>query len=83
MTRLGLEEIIAQNEEAYVQIGMELAASMRALENLRAGLRSRMRSSALCDGKSFARTMENTFQKAWQNRCQKNDQSENITNEHR
>jgi predicted O-linked N-acetylglucosamine transferase (SPINDLY family) len=67
LTRLGLEEMIAQNEEAYVDIGVALAASMSALENLRSGLRSRMQSSVLCDGRSFARTMENTFQKVWQN----------------
>jgi len=65
LTRLGLEEMVAENKEAYVRIGMELAASTSVLENRRAGLRSRLQSSALCDGRSFARTMENTLRSLW------------------
>jgi predicted O-linked N-acetylglucosamine transferase (SPINDLY family) len=74
LTRLGLAEMVAESLDQYVGIGIKLAEDMNALENLRSGMRARMQSSALCDGRSFARTLENTFQKVWQNWCQKNDQ---------
>ena len=74
LNKIGLGEMVAENQDQYVGIGIELAEDMNALENLRAGLRSHMQSSALCDGRAFARTMEYAFQKAWRNWCQKNDQ---------
>ena len=81
LTRLGLAEMVAPNEAAYVQIGMELAASMSVLENLRAGLRARIQTSALCDGRSFARTIENTFQQLWSGVDFDSDGNGNCTNE--
>jgi predicted O-linked N-acetylglucosamine transferase (SPINDLY family) len=74
LNRIGLGEMVAESQDQYVRIGIKLAEDMNALENLRAGLRSQMQSSALCDGQAFARTMEHTFQKVWLNWCQKNDQ---------
>ena len=74
MTRIGLEEMVAESQDVYVGIGIKLAEDMNALENLRSGMRSRMQSSVLCDGRSFARVMENTFKKVWQTWRQKNDQ---------
>ncbi len=65
LARLGLGEMVAESQEQYIDIGAKLANDMNALENLRSGMRSRMQSSALCDGKSFARIMGNTFQSFW------------------
>jgi predicted O-linked N-acetylglucosamine transferase (SPINDLY family) len=73
LTRVGLKELIAESEEQYVEIGMKLAQNLDGLEMLRAGMRARMSASALCDAKSFARTMENNFQMIWKIWCQKND----------
>jgi len=53
---------------------------MDAIENLRAELRSRMQSSDLCDGSSFARIIEKVFHELWQNCCQENDQNGLIAN---
>jgi predicted O-linked N-acetylglucosamine transferase (SPINDLY family) len=78
LTRLGLGDMVAEDEDKYVGIGIKLAQDINALATLRSGMRSRMQSSGLCDGKSFARTMENIFQKVWQTRCQKNDPVEQI-----
>ena len=80
LTRMGLKDMVAESQDQYVRIGIELAQNMTALENLRSGLRSRMRSSALCDSRAFTRTMENTFQKVWRYWCQENDQDELIAN---
>ena len=65
LNRMGLEEMVADSQGQYVGIGKKLAQDITALENLRAGLRSHMQSSVLCDGKSFARIMETTIQNLW------------------
>jgi predicted O-linked N-acetylglucosamine transferase (SPINDLY family) len=70
LTRVGLTEMIAEGEEQYVRIGMELAKDLDRLEQLRAGMRTRMQHSVLCDGKSFTRAMEDVYQKVWKNWCQ-------------
>jgi predicted O-linked N-acetylglucosamine transferase (SPINDLY family) len=80
LNRMGLEELVAKGQDQYVGIGIKLAQDINALENLRADLRSRMKSSDLCDGRSFARIIEKSFQKLWQNCCQKNVQNEVIAN---
>jgi predicted O-linked N-acetylglucosamine transferase (SPINDLY family) len=80
LARMGLEEMVAESQDQYVGIGIKLAQDMTALENLRSDLRSRMQSSGPCDGRSFARSMETTLQKLWQNCCQKNDQNVALAN---
>jgi len=80
LTRMGLKDMVAESQDQYVGIGIKLAQDMTALENLRAELRLRMQSSFLCDGRSFARSMEKSFHKIWQNCCQENDQNESIAN---
>jgi predicted O-linked N-acetylglucosamine transferase (SPINDLY family) len=62
LSRMGLEELVAENQDQYTGIGIKLAQDIPVLENLRAGLRSHLQSSVLYDGKSFARTMEESFQ---------------------
>jgi protein O-GlcNAc transferase len=79
LTRVGLEKFIAESEEQYVEIGMKLARNFNGLVRLRAGMRARMKASALCDAGSFARTAENTFQMVWKHWCQKNDPNAHIT----
>jgi predicted O-linked N-acetylglucosamine transferase (SPINDLY family) len=69
LTRIGLAEMVAESQDQYTRIGMELAEDLDRLKNLRAGMRARMQTSVLCDGRSFARTVENTFQQIWQRGC--------------
>ena len=42
-----------------------MAESPDYLQEIRKGLRQKMQNSQLCDGKSFARDIENTYQKIW------------------
>ena len=65
LTRMGLQALIAYNEEAYVRIGIELAQDMNRLELLREGMRQRMKTSPIYDGASFADSVGNTFKKVW------------------
>ena len=62
LSRMGLEELVAENRDQYAEIGIKLTQDISVLENRRAGLRSHLQSSVLCDGKSFARNMEESFQ---------------------
>jgi predicted O-linked N-acetylglucosamine transferase (SPINDLY family) len=80
LTRLGLKDMVAGSQDQYAEIGIKLAEDINSIENLRTNLRSRMQSSDLCDGRSFARIMEKSFQKLWQNCCQDNDQNELTDN---
>jgi predicted O-linked N-acetylglucosamine transferase (SPINDLY family) len=70
LSRVGLGELIAESEQQYVQIGMELARNPERLEKLRAEMRSRMCNTELCNGELFARNIEHTYQKIWRNWCQ-------------
>jgi predicted O-linked N-acetylglucosamine transferase (SPINDLY family) len=65
LARMGLGEMVAESQDQYVRIGMELAKDMNALADLRMEMRGRMQSSVLCDGRAFARTMEKTFRTLW------------------
>jgi protein O-GlcNAc transferase len=65
LTNLGLTELIARDEEAYVRIVRELAGDIGRLKALRAGLRERMEGSALMDGARFARNIEKPYREMW------------------
>jgi len=79
LTRVGLKELVAESEEHYVEIGMKHAGNLAGLEKLRTDIRTRMKASALCDGKLFAHNMENSFQMVWKNWCQNNDPGAPLT----
>ena len=70
LTRVGLSELIAEDENQYLQIGIELASDLDRLGKFRTSLRRRMQRSPLSDGRSFTRTLEDTFQRIWKHHCQ-------------
>lgn len=65
LTNIGLTEFIAEDIEQYITIANKMAESPDYLQEIRKGLRQKMQNSPLCDGKSFARDIENTYQKIW------------------
>jgi predicted O-linked N-acetylglucosamine transferase (SPINDLY family) len=69
LTRVGLPELIAENEDDYVQRAVTLARDPERLAALRAGLRPRMTQSPLCDGPSFARHVEAAYREMWRGWC--------------
>src|SRR5262249_50730838 len=56
--RVGLDELVANSDEAYVQAATALAGDAARIAMLRAGLRARMQASPLCDAQHFARALE-------------------------
>lgn len=65
LNNLGLADLAADSDDAFVKIATDLARDKDRLRDLRRGLRERMRSSPLMDGRRFARNMERTFRRLW------------------
>jgi predicted O-linked N-acetylglucosamine transferase (SPINDLY family) len=69
LTSLGLTDWIADTPESFIELGVRQASNFAGLARLRSELRPAMRSSALCDGKAFARNLEATYRSLWRRWC--------------
>src|SRR6185295_4790054 len=65
---LGLDEFIARDEQEFVAIAARLAADLRRLADLRAGMRQRMRDSPLMDEAGFVGDLERAYLEIWRAR---------------
>ncbi len=63
LTHAGLPDWIADTPEQYVQLAAKWASNPLALAAVRAGLREKVRRSALCDAVGFTRRLEDAFRK--------------------
>jgi predicted O-linked N-acetylglucosamine transferase (SPINDLY family) len=70
LSSLGLGEWIARNTGDYVALAARLARDGERLTELRATLRQRMQQSRLCDGKAFAREVEQAYRAVWREWCE-------------
>jgi predicted O-linked N-acetylglucosamine transferase (SPINDLY family) len=66
---VGLGELVAATEDAYVAIAAGLAADHGRLARLRATLRPRVAASPLCDSAAYTRSFEDAFRAMWRLRC--------------
>lgn len=66
---VGLDELIAPDADAYVDLAAALASDADRLGRLRAGLRERVAASPLCDGPGFARRFEDALRSLWRDWC--------------
>jgi predicted O-linked N-acetylglucosamine transferase (SPINDLY family) len=66
---VGLQELIATDQQGFVAIAAGLAADIPALAERRAGMRQRLLDAGLCDGPRFTRELENLYRLAWQHWC--------------
>jgi protein O-GlcNAc transferase len=69
LSNVGLGELAASSEEDYVRVGVELAADLPRLAELRATLRARMLASPLMDAPRFARNVEAEYRTMWKTWC--------------
>lgn len=69
LTVVDLPELIADTAEAYVEIAISLAHDAPRLAALRAGMRERLQSSALCDVEAMTRAVETAYRSAWRRWC--------------
>ncbi len=65
LTAVGATETIAANLDEYVDLAVALANDLPRLASLRAGLRSRVAASPLCDGKRFAGHFASLLREVW------------------
>ncbi|KAL3536079.1 hypothetical protein ACH5RR_004540 [Cinchona calisaya] len=72
LNTVGLPNLVAKNEDEYVQLAVKLAADVTALSNLRISLRDLMSKSPLCDGSKFTQGLESAYRNMWRRYC-KND----------
>ena len=64
--QLGLSDLAAYSDGAFVDVAVTLAADLPRLAALRgSSLRARLERSALMDGARFARNIENAYRTAW------------------
>ena len=72
LVNLDLRDLIAGSRSQYVQIATSLAGDLPRLTALRAGLRERMRGSALLDARGFAHGLEDAYRRMWTRWCARN-----------
>jgi predicted O-linked N-acetylglucosamine transferase (SPINDLY family) len=65
LSNLGLSELIARDEDDYVEIAARLAGDLPRLAALRSGLRERMQASPLTDAARFTRNLEDAYRAMW------------------
>ena len=69
LNNLGLSELVAFDDQGFVDIVAALASDLSRLSLLRDTLRSRLQASPLMDGKHFAKAIETAYRQIWQNTC--------------
>jgi predicted O-linked N-acetylglucosamine transferase (SPINDLY family) len=70
LSHLGLTDLIARDEDEYVQIAIQLAGDVARLTELRGSLRERMEKSVLMDASHFALQVEAAYRAMWRHWCE-------------
>jgi protein O-GlcNAc transferase len=66
---IGLESLVAEDVDEYVEIARRTAADPQILRQLRDTLRERILGGGLCDGPRFAAKLEAAYRGMWRVRC--------------
>ncbi len=66
LTAIGMDDLLAESVDGYVEIAVRLASDLGRLAELRAGLRDRLRASPLMDGAGLTRAIENNYLELWE-----------------
>ena len=69
LSRIGLAHLASPDMDSYVATAAALARDITALNELRLGLRERMRKSPLMDAPRFARDIETAYRTMWRAWC--------------
>jgi predicted O-linked N-acetylglucosamine transferase (SPINDLY family) len=78
LTRIGMEDMIAHNPDAYLAAAVALARDFARISALRAGMRDRIAASRLMDAKSFTHNLEQAYRSAWRRWCENPDTGNGI-----
>ena len=66
LAAVGLPELVAASEDAYIEIALALASDDERRAQLRSSLRKRMLASPLCDAEGAAQALEEAYRTLWQ-----------------
>jgi predicted O-linked N-acetylglucosamine transferase (SPINDLY family) len=80
LTNVGLPELIAESEDDYVRMAVELARDVERLVSYRSNLRDGVLGSQLLDAPSFAREIEGAFRQMWTSWCETSLDSSKAAN---
>jgi predicted O-linked N-acetylglucosamine transferase (SPINDLY family) len=69
LSTVGLPDLVAKDEDQYVQIASDLADDHHRLATLHSTLRDRMAASPLCDARGLASTLESALRDLWRSWC--------------
>lgn len=69
LNNVGLPELVADDEAAYVELAVALAGDASRLRAMRGDLRRRMRASRMMDFAAFAGDMETAYRAMWRDWC--------------
>jgi predicted O-linked N-acetylglucosamine transferase (SPINDLY family) len=69
LSRVGLEVFAASTPEEYVGKAIAFAGEPENLSKIRAAMRSMVTTSALCDAKGFAHSLETAYRTMWHQWC--------------
>ena len=67
---VGLDDLVAQSEDEYVKIAIDLATDKNRRLSLRASLRETLSKSPACNGKTFTKGLEKLYRQMWQRWCE-------------
>ena len=70
LTYVGVPELVARDQEHYVDLAVALAQDLPRLVAYHDTLRSRMAASPLCDPVRYARRIEEAYRNMWRRWCQ-------------
>jgi predicted O-linked N-acetylglucosamine transferase (SPINDLY family) len=72
LRRLGLDDYVLDDEQAYVNAAVALAGDASRRAELRGALRETLTASPLCDAAGFARDVEAAYRRVWRRWCADN-----------
>lgn len=72
----GLPDLVADDADGYVRLVERLSADRLRREHLHRSLRSTLKSSPLCDGPRFARSLEVAYRTMWKTWCAQRRESQ-------
>ncbi len=70
LSRIGLDDWVARDEEHLVELAHEKAANIQALRELHPTLRQRMLESTVCDAPRFTQQFEASLREVWRKWCE-------------
>ena len=67
---VGLEELVADTRQRYLDIACDLASDTGKLATLRTSMRARMSASPLMDALRFTHELEQAYRSMWRRWCE-------------